>query len=187
MQKPRKIVYLTLSLHHDHTIDEETGAQRKPEIISFYNTTKSDVDVVDKLSRTYDVSLNLNRWPLTIFFVLVNHAGIKSINESHSSDVKQQYPIKKSNYRRLFLKKKIGVSLLEEYPKNRKESERLPKELRKRLGEPSFAPPTKKPNIVQRCLKCPTKKDRRQNMFARNVPYRCASEHCIFICENCSI
>lgn len=43
--KPRKMVYLMSSLHHDGQIDEETGNQQKPEIITFYNQTKSGVEI----------------------------------------------------------------------------------------------------------------------------------------------
>lgn len=77
--KPRKMVYLMSSMHHDCAIDSETGQQRKTEIITFYNATKSGVDVVDKLARTYDVSRNSKRWPLTLFFSILNHAGINAM------------------------------------------------------------------------------------------------------------
>lgn len=185
--KPRKMVYLMSSLHHDQIIDEQTGAQQKPEIITFYNATKSGVDVVDKLSRTYDVSRNSNRWPLTIFFALVNHAGINSMIVYLSNNNIQ---MKKSNHRRKFLKK-LGLSLLEEHQKNRKENERLPKELRKRLGEhlgePSLASPGKKTNGVQRCSKCPRKKDRKTKYVCEKCSIPLCLEHCHFLCENCSI
>ncbi|XP_045508885.1 piggyBac transposable element-derived protein 4-like [Colias croceus] len=71
--KPRKCVHMMSSLHHDDEVDPESGDQRKPSIITFYNSTKSGVDVVDKLARTYDVSRNCKRWPLTVrsFFHLV--------------------------------------------------------------------------------------------------------------------
>ncbi|GBP83378.1 PiggyBac transposable element-derived protein 4 [Eumeta japonica] len=59
--KPRKCVHMMSSLHHDDEIDPESGTQRKPSIITFYDSTKSGVDVVDKLSRTYDVSRNSKR------------------------------------------------------------------------------------------------------------------------------
>ncbi|GBP86447.1 hypothetical protein EVAR_67487_1 [Eumeta japonica] len=52
----RKNVFLLSSLHHQMEIDLAMGAKQKPEIISFYNRTKSGMDNVDKLTRSYDVS-----------------------------------------------------------------------------------------------------------------------------------
>ena len=34
-------------MHQDKKIDEATSGDKKPEIISFYNSTKGGVDVVD--------------------------------------------------------------------------------------------------------------------------------------------
>lgn len=41
------------TLHHDDKIDETTGNKNKAEIITFYNSTKAGVDVVDELCATY--------------------------------------------------------------------------------------------------------------------------------------
>ena len=43
----KKNVVLISSMHQDKKIDEATGGDKKPEIISFYNSTKGGVDVVD--------------------------------------------------------------------------------------------------------------------------------------------
>lgn len=183
--KPKKNVYLLSTLHHDQNIDEETGAKQKPEIITFYNATKSGVDVVDKLSRTYDVCRNSHRWPLTVFFALVNHAGINAMIVYLSNNNIQT---KKTNYRRNFLKK-LGFALLEDHQRKRSENERLSTELRKRLGEhlgqPSCTPP-KKTNAVQRCSKCPRKKDRKTKYICEKCAIPLCLEHCKFLCENCS-
>ena len=59
-------------MHHDAAIDEST----KPEIITFYNSTKGAVDTVDEICGSCDAGRNNRRWPLTIFFHLINTAGI---------------------------------------------------------------------------------------------------------------
>ena len=43
----KKNVVLISSMHQDKKIDEATSGDKKPEIISFYNSTKGGVDVVD--------------------------------------------------------------------------------------------------------------------------------------------
>ncbi|XP_066260450.1 piggyBac transposable element-derived protein 4-like [Euwallacea similis] len=73
--KKNKNVLLVSSTHHDDKIDENTG---KPEIILDYNATKGEVDCVDKLCAAYDVSRNTRRWPMVLFYSLLNVAGINS-------------------------------------------------------------------------------------------------------------
>ncbi|CAK9798644.1 PiggyBac transposable element-derived protein 4 [Anthophora plagiata] len=60
MSKPQKMVHVMSTLHHDKEIDTRFGHQNKPSIITFYNETKSGVDV-GELARTYDVSRNSKR------------------------------------------------------------------------------------------------------------------------------
>lgn len=76
--KKGKNVLLLSTMHDNADIDVENGNRHKPEIISFYNKTKGGVDVVDQLKMEYDVSRISRRWPLTIFFTLLNIAGINS-------------------------------------------------------------------------------------------------------------
>ena len=63
--KQKKNVVLFSSMHHDDKIDPESGDMKKPEIITFYNSTKGGVDRVDQMAGEYDTSRNSRRWPLT--------------------------------------------------------------------------------------------------------------------------
>ena len=70
---------LMLSTAHDtDDINADSGERCLPEVISFYNKHKGGVDVVDKLKSLYSVSRVSCRWPLTIFFSLLNIGGINS-------------------------------------------------------------------------------------------------------------
>lgn len=51
-----KLVLMLLTMHNDDTIDESSGKSSKPEILTLYNLTEGDVDVVDKLKGAYSVS-----------------------------------------------------------------------------------------------------------------------------------
>lgn len=51
------------SLHHGPKIDSATGGEKKQEILTFYNSTKLGVDVVDELCGSGNVSRNSKRWP----------------------------------------------------------------------------------------------------------------------------
>ena len=73
-------------------IDESTKDKRKPNIITFYNKTKGGVD---DLKSTYSVSRKSARWPLTVFFALMNIAGINSQivfeSNTHANLKRSQY------------------------------------------------------------------------------------------------
>ena len=71
--KKNKSVVLLSTMHRDAKVDAET---KKPEIIQFYNSTKGGVDTVDQLCGNYSVSRRTRRWPLCVFFHLVNIAGV---------------------------------------------------------------------------------------------------------------
>lgn len=51
--KENRSVVLISSMHNDSKIDPESGNQRQPEIVTFYNSTKSGVDVVDEKCGSY--------------------------------------------------------------------------------------------------------------------------------------
>ncbi|KAJ4444070.1 hypothetical protein ANN_05859 [Periplaneta americana] len=54
--KKGKVVLLLSTMHHDDKIDESTGEQKKPDMITSYNTFKGGVDTVDQMCATYVVS-----------------------------------------------------------------------------------------------------------------------------------
>lgn len=76
--KKNKVVLALSTMHHDMAIDEDTGEQRKPELITDYNRTKFGVDLVDQLCTQYDMSRNSRRWPLTVFFDLLNISAVNA-------------------------------------------------------------------------------------------------------------
>lgn len=77
--KSNKVVILMSTMHNDATIDALTSDRRKPEIITYYNRTKNGIDLVDKMCSLYDVSRNSRRWPLTVFFDLLNLSALNAL------------------------------------------------------------------------------------------------------------
>ncbi|XP_046396726.1 uncharacterized protein LOC124163702 [Ischnura elegans] len=74
-----KVVLLTSTMHHSKSIDNATGEQKKPEIITFYNATKGGVDVVDEMCGNYSVARKTNCWPLTAFYHILHIIGLNSL------------------------------------------------------------------------------------------------------------
>lgn len=68
------------TMNHDAVIDESTKEKRKLEIITFYNSTKGGVDIVDQLYSTYNVSRNSRRCPATVFYTILHVAWINAYN-----------------------------------------------------------------------------------------------------------
>ncbi|CAK9816178.1 PiggyBac transposable element-derived protein 4 [Anthophora plagiata] len=64
--KPRKYVLLLSTIHHDNSTCTEEE-KFKPKIIQFYNSSKSGVDVLDKLVKEYSCRRCTRRWPLSLF------------------------------------------------------------------------------------------------------------------------
>ena len=74
--KPNKKVLLLSSMHKFVHI-EKTG-KCLPETIQFYNTTKYGVDMTDQMARKYSVKSKSNRWPVHVFFNILDLASINA-------------------------------------------------------------------------------------------------------------
>lgn len=68
-----KAVLALSSMHHDNSV---SGDKQKPDIILHYNNTKSGVDNLHHLATMYTSLRKINRWPMVLFFNMVDIAGI---------------------------------------------------------------------------------------------------------------
>ncbi|GFX44620.1 DDE_Tnp_1_7 domain-containing protein [Trichonephila clavipes] len=50
--------------------------KKLPETISFYNSTKFDVDIADQMARKYSVKAGSRRWPVHVFYNILDLTGI---------------------------------------------------------------------------------------------------------------
>ncbi|CAF1527960.1 unnamed protein product [Adineta ricciae] len=74
--KANKAVLLLSSKHHDNQVDTLTG---KPIIILDYNKTKGAVDTIDQMCHKYTVKRGTKRWPLCIFYGMIDIAAINAL------------------------------------------------------------------------------------------------------------
>lgn len=74
--KEKKNVLVLSSMHDEVAITG--GDKKKPETIIFYNETKFGVDVVDQMCRKYSTKASSRRWPVQIFYNLLDLAGINA-------------------------------------------------------------------------------------------------------------
>ncbi|XP_063226688.1 piggyBac transposable element-derived protein 4-like [Bacillus rossius redtenbacheri] len=76
--KKNKAVILLSTQHQLFSVPVENNLKRKPEVVLFYNSTKSGVDTLDQVSRHYSVKKGTKRWPLAIFYDLVDLAALNA-------------------------------------------------------------------------------------------------------------
>nr|XP_022907221.1 piggyBac transposable element-derived protein 4-like [Onthophagus taurus] len=126
--KKSKNVLLISSMHNDTAIDQSTGEKAKPEVVSFYNMTKGGVDVLDRMITAYNPARNTRRWPMVIFYGLMNVAAINAfiIYKANSPDGEF------SKSRRMFLKN-LETSLLKENMRQRAVNARLPRKVQRMI------------------------------------------------------
>lgn len=75
MPKKNRSVIVLSSMHHYARIPDEANIQHKPDILLYYNETKSGVDNLDHLLRLYSCKRKVNRWPVCLFFNMLNCAA----------------------------------------------------------------------------------------------------------------
>ena len=154
--RKNKNVILLSTMHHDADIDPDTGDLRKPEIISTYNRTKSGVDTLDEMCGTYSTSRRCRRWPLVLFYRLLDISGINGQVVFISNNPQSKL------MRRLYLRE-VGMSLVKPQIITRLSGTRLPIQLQgsarkiARMEEPNASERT---DVTPGCARCtlPTEK-----------------------------
>lgn len=184
--RKNKNVLLVSSLHEDESIDVSTGEKQKPDVISFYNSTKLGVDIVDKMCGAYNVSRNTKRWPMVIFFTMLNIASINSqiiYVGNGFADLR----------RRMFIKQLSNELVLGQLARRSLKSIGMPSNLQQKLKK--FAPTQEQLNETQqqlppkrrRCETCTSETHHR-----RLSQYECKKchtatclSHAVFMCPQC--
>lgn len=73
--KKNRAVILLSSMHQTASVD---ARKNKPEIISYYNSTKCGVDLLDMKCSVFSSSRRTRRWPQAIFYRLLNISTVNS-------------------------------------------------------------------------------------------------------------
>ena len=100
--------------HRDNSVVADD--KNKPEIITYYNNTKSGVDILDKLVRTYSCKRATARWTVAFFFNLVDIAAYNALVLWITMN--PDWHLGKSYARRLFLRE-LGMSLTNDHASER--------------------------------------------------------------------
>jgi hypothetical protein len=184
--KKNKNVILLSTMHHDGKIDADTGDKQKPHIVTFYNSTKGGVDTADELCETYSVSRNSRRWPLTVFFSMLNIAGVNCqivYNANTGNAVR----------RRLFLKQ-LALELIKCHSIQRMGNPRVSQAIRSSLKrrfeativQPEAVEPEPPAKLSQaRCGEYPRSSDRKTKYRCNQCSKPLCLVHANFVCATC--
>ncbi|VEN40135.1 unnamed protein product [Callosobruchus maculatus] len=172
--KKNRAVILISSMHHDNSIDLDAGEKKLPEIITCYNKTKIGVDMVDQMCEKYNVARTTNRWPMVVFYDLLNISAINA-----TCVYKANHPEKKV-LRSDFIES-FAWELIKPQIEHRSTIPNVPKEIRRRarhlLGLEEILPPPPPDipaNFIRRCYIC----SRSRNKSTRKICQKCNKHAC---------
>nr|XP_054600172.1 piggyBac transposable element-derived protein 4-like [Nothobranchius furzeri] len=105
--KKNKNVLVMSTMHTDASLS--TREDKKPQMILDYNSTKGGVDNLDKVTATYSCQRKTARWPLVIFYNIVDVSAYSAF--VLWTEINQHWNVGKLYRRRLFLEE-LGKSLV---------------------------------------------------------------------------
>lgn len=181
-RKNRNVILIS-SMHDSDEIDGTTGDLCKPSAVSFYNLTKGGVDVVDQMKSTYSVARICYRWPLRIFFTLLDIGAINAqiILSSNTNENSTRRKFLKNLAMRLtrnHMVKRLSMSGVRNDIKIRiKKHLRLPSE--------ELVPESTQSREEAKCAFCPKRKNRKTKTRCADCRVPICGQHVITICHKC--
>jgi hypothetical protein len=175
----KKIVTLISTMHHDKKVTQTTQEKLKPEIIMAYNSTKSGVDTMDYMTENYTVARTSARWPLTIFYALMNIGGINSqiIYQANT----------KNKISRLQFLKTLGRELMEKHVKCRITIPAVRIEIKSSIRKYFNVQPPQESRVKTsgRCKFCDRTRDRKTTKVCTTCVKLICRDHLIEVCPDC--
>lgn len=157
--KKNKAVILVSSVHHQEGIDDG-----KPEIISYYNNTKGGVDSLDEKCSIYSSSRRTRRWPMAIFFRMLDISSVNSylLHQSYRDNPK---------LKRYDFVHQLAMQLVKLELERRSQNLRITREVRMcirrvlQIKEEYNVGDQDRFNVRKACRRCPASKRRKTAHF----------------------
>lgn len=86
--KKNKTVFLLSSAHSSKQIS--ASEKQKPEIVLNYNGDKGAVDTADEMLKAYSTKAATKRWPLAVFFNLIDIVCLDAFIICHDADIEKK-------------------------------------------------------------------------------------------------
>lgn len=201
--KPSKVIYLLSSCDEEGTVNT---CSKKPHMIEFYNSTKGGVDTFDQMCSNMSSSRKTSRWPMCIFYGMINIASINSyIIQSHNLLTAGRKVVPRRDFM-----KTLHFQLVEPWLKVRLAKTTMPTQVKEKIRSVlSLQPPTtsqgQQPSDQvsideeesstssrgenrkrKTCGKCHYKKKRMTKSICANCKVAICGEHKIDFCVTCA-
>lgn len=169
------------------TRHQEMSIDSLHQVIKLYHDTKQAVSELYRMCTTYSVVRTCRRWPLTIFYHLLNVAGINGITIHKANNPEEKIT------RREYLKG-LALELIKPHIAERTQKDNIRKNLKRKmnyflgLGEEETTGGINKrvPNHPGRCYICSRKRDRKTRTVCNKCQKFICKEHYVIICAGCS-
>lgn len=180
-------VILGLSTKHTEPSIDITTEPVKPTVISFYNNTKGVVNELAKMCTVYSVARMSRRWPLAVFYRLLNIAGINGITIHKANN-----PIEKIT--RAEYLKGLALELIKPQIADRLQKHTIRKSLKRKISNflglggqetPGLPPVKRGSNTPGRCSVCSRGRDRKTRVCCDRCQKFICKEHYVIICVRC--
>ncbi|CAK1602300.1 unnamed protein product [Parnassius mnemosyne] len=184
--KSNKLVYLISTIHDQPAINIDS---KNPEIIEFYNSTKGAVDTVDQMCSIMSTSRKTNRWPLCLFYDILNLSIVNAYVIYVSNAIRNG---KKPLKRRPFALE-MADELMKPWLQERYQTVCLQRNLKHIIAEilkihdPQEGPSQEVPRTRKTCSYCPAKKRRMTTNFCKGCKKAICREHIVSMCNHCSV
>lgn len=145
------------------------GPTHKPEVIEFYNQTKGGVDTFDQMCAHYGCGRKTKRWPLCVFYGMMNAGVINSwIIHKENAMKRGDNQMKRRQYMQA-----LALALIKPWAEQRLPSSNLSRQLRILIRSVCDIPTPGTPageagpvaaesrGPLVRCADCPTGSDRK--------------------------
>ncbi|KAJ4936484.1 hypothetical protein JOQ06_003008 [Pogonophryne albipinna] len=164
--KKGKAVVLLSTMHDDTAVDDQS-VKRKPEVIQYYNHTKSGVDTMDQMVRTYTCKRRTRRWPMVLWHNVLDVATLNAFTSYTAQHPGYMGGV--TNARRLFIKE-LGKELVMPH-------------MRRRMEGTSHL----QTHITEAMERCGLKKNRKASSWCSKCTSPVCKEHkhVVVICEAC--
>ncbi|XP_066958302.1 uncharacterized protein [Macrobrachium rosenbergii] len=181
-KKKTKFVQLMSTMHYQPVIE----ANGKPEVVICYNKTKGSVDAFDQMCARYSCSRKTKRWPLCVFYGMLNAAIINAWIIYNRMQKDRGQP---EMERRIFMMK-LAEDLIFPWAEDRMSFQGMHRSSQMTIKDVySINLPHQQPaqgnNSMKRCAFCTRKKDRKTRQQCIHCLRPVCVEHAKPICCDC--
>nr|CAI5827950.1 unnamed protein product [Callosobruchus analis] len=181
-----KDVISVSSMHFDDEIDNDT---KKPFIIETYNSTKGAVDTFDQMCQNMCANRKTRRWPLCLFFNMINMACINSyVIYSHNVSLQGGKPLSRQAYMMELHKELCSPQQIYRLQNTPNMSRSLKRNIAEVLKQEEPTEHTIEQNQKGKrtyCSTCPSAKKRMTVTYCPRCKKPICGEHQVKICQLC--